>query len=152
MGCDIHMFIEAKKFVNGEKKWINCDRFKINIYRGEEGEPDWHHCPIYDGRDYSLFTVLAGVRGDLDRAIKEPKGLPSDVTEIVQQHSDYWDIDGHTHSWLTLKELLAYKEDYNINTLLKSLIPVYRSEMRAFREEDLEKFAEEFRIVFWFDS
>jgi hypothetical protein len=68
-----------------------------------------------------LFAILADVRNGRGFAgvvtglgfnvISKPKGLPSDVSSYVQNESDEWDCDGHSHSWLTLKEILDF--DWN---------------------------------------
>jgi hypothetical protein len=65
-----------------------------------------------------LFAILADVRngygfagcdtGDGFKPIAEPRGLPEDVSPGVKKMSDYWDCDGHSHSYFTLKELLDY--------------------------------------------
>lgn len=95
MGCDIHSFAEVKE--NGSWK-------VVEDYR-----------PFQD-RNYQLFALLADVRngsgfagcdtGNHIEPISIPKGLPKDCSAKVQLNSDDWDIDGHSHSWLTLKELL----------------------------------------------
>lgn len=92
MGCDIHAFAEVK--ING--KW------KINK-------------SINIDRNYDLFSMLANVRNGYGFAgvktgegfipISEPKGVPSNCSnEYIEKVSD-WDGDGHSHSWLTLKEI-----------------------------------------------
>lgn len=92
MGCDIHCYAEIKK----NNKWEEVDF-------GYE---------IYDGRNYFLFSVLAGVRNKYKiRPIKEPRGLPDDVCNSIKKGSEDWGIDGHSHSWYTLKELC----DFNWN-------------------------------------
>lgn len=73
---------------------------------------------IYSGRNYDLFAILANVRNGFGFAgiptgegfvpIDMPRGLPEDVSAIVKAISDAWDCDGHSHSFLTLRELLDY--------------------------------------------
>lgn len=101
MGCDIHIFVEKR--INN--KW-EC------ITEIEE-EEDGYLSPkkdIYSERNYSLFGLLAGVRGDA-KPIKEPAGLPEDVSEIVKKISDRWNGDGHSHSYYTLEDLLKYDKN-----------------------------------------
>ncbi len=43
-----------------------------------------------------------------------PKGLPDNVSIEVKTESDEWGIDGHSHSFLTLKELLDYSGETHI--------------------------------------
>lgn len=73
---------------------------------------------IYDGRNYGLFAILANVRngygfagvdtGDGFVPIKMPKGLPTNVSFFVEEEARRWGIDGHSHSYLTAKELSDY--------------------------------------------
>lgn len=120
MGCDIHCFVEKK--IDGKWEQItgfvsdyydpNNDYFSSDRFKNADS-------PIY-GRNYTLFALLADVRngygfagidtGDRITPISSPKGLPDDVSEHIRTESDSWDCDGHSHSWLTVKEIL----DYNI--------------------------------------
>jgi hypothetical protein len=115
MGCDIHTYVEKKIYgvwtaLYGESPY---DKSELSL----EG---W----IYCDRSYRLFTVLAGVRsyGEVIQPIAEPKGLPEDVTEVVKYE---YDGDGHTSSWFTLTELLAF--DWHQKHLSKA----YTSEKNA---------------------
>lgn len=71
-------------------------------------------------RNYDWFSVLANVRNGFyeDRRefepIDEPRGLPNDVSVETQRQSEHWGIDGHSHSWLTLQELLKVDWDGQI--------------------------------------
>lgn len=89
MGCDIHLFVECKQ------KNIWKTNTKILVY-------DW--------RNYVLFALLANVRnGDHNfKPISNPRGLPKDVTQKVQAQAVSWGADGHSHSFLTLQEILNY--------------------------------------------
>lgn len=87
MGCDIHLFTEKK--VNG--KWAD---------QNTDLEVD---------RNYDLFSILADVRNYNNIVpISEPKGIPADADEPFKKESDRMDDDGHSHSYLTLQELLDY--------------------------------------------
>jgi hypothetical protein len=113
MGCDIHLYVEAKR--NG--KWVNVDEYEI-------AHPDTTYSyekikyPYYDGRNYDLFAILADVRnghgfagiktGEGFNPISEPKGLPVDISLEVLHKADEWEGDGHSHSWHTVADLLAY--------------------------------------------
>ncbi|KKK61066.1 hypothetical protein LCGC14_3018060, partial [marine sediment metagenome] len=91
MGCDIHAHIEIK--VGGE----------------------WHHYsqPMVD-RDYRLFTRMAGVRKSDVEPISAPRGLPQDITFTTRFDAEqHWGEDGHSHSWLSCKELAALVEWYD---------------------------------------
>lgn len=112
MGCDIHMYVEYKK----EEKWIHGDYFKPNPYFNKNApdpyEGEFERIEIYGGRNYILFSVLAGVRDYTNsrKPVAEPKGIPEDCSEYVLKDYRDWDCDGHTHSWLTLKELEEYQQ------------------------------------------
>jgi uncharacterized protein (TIGR02996 family) len=74
--------------------------------------------PLFVGRSYDLFAILAGVRngygfagvktGDGFVPIARPRGLPDDATPAVKAESDGLDGDGHSHSYLSVAELDAY--------------------------------------------
>lgn len=111
MGCDIHCWAERR--VNGV--WTSIAQPKR--------DPRWPDEPaslddFWDNRSYNVFSILADVRngrgfagirtGDGFVPISQPKGLPVDVSSEVATESERWGCDGHSHSWLTLTELLAY--------------------------------------------
>lgn len=116
MGADIHLYVEKKE--NG--KWISVDTW----YE----EEDFKHSdnPFYDDRNYDLFAILADVHngrgfggcdtGDGFTPISMPRGLPADVSAEVGQVSAQWDSDGHSHSWLTLEELLNWNHWDDVTT------------------------------------
>lgn len=113
MGCDIHICTEAKKTVNGKEQWINVDHFIHNPYYPEEPR-EFELVEIYDGRSYILFSVLADVRNyDGIQPISRPKGIPADCSEVTKKQIDYWGEDGHSHSYLTLRELLNYQKEHS---------------------------------------
>ena len=76
---------------------------------------------IYDGRNYRLFSLLADVRNGIKSHFRDPatghyiepisipRGLPDDVSPEVLEVSDFWECDGHSRSYFTLKELQDYK-------------------------------------------
>lgn len=110
MGCDIHMHLEYKK--NG--KWWCGNYYRINPYYYEKGsnEPKYTKECWCESRDYGLFATLANVRNySGNDYIDDPRGLPEDVTAEVEEDSDYWGIDGHSHSYLTLRELIEYRDN-----------------------------------------
>lgn len=112
MGADIHIYTEIKKSINSEDKWVNVDNWRYNPYY-QEGNNNWERMlsveSIYIGRNYELFGILAGVRDRNNDMIDDPRGLPEDVSEVTKKESDRWDGDGHSHSWLTLRELKEYQ-------------------------------------------
>ena len=117
MGCDIHFYVE--RLVDG--KWVTADRWSPDEYAGDEGEPPLqiaYEDRFYSGRNYSLFGILADVRNGRGFAgidtgngfvpIDDPRGLPENACAEVKADSDRWGGDGHSHSWFTVAELLAY--------------------------------------------
>lgn len=91
MGCDIHAYVEKRV---GD----HWEALEFEIFE--------------DGRSYSIFGFLAGVRNySAVTPIAEPRGLPADVSDTVRASFEQWGGDGHTSSWLTLEELLAFDYD-----------------------------------------
>ncbi len=138
MGCDVHAAFEVK--INN--KWEHYSIPNIN-------------------RNYALFEKMAGVRGDVSNAISPPKGLPDDISIVTKIDADWWNGDGHSHSWLSSSE---YKEMY---AFYKELIGPnwWQSDYErtnylfgngfddfAPGSEEYPKELQDFRLVFWFDN
>lgn len=122
MGCDIHCFVEIEQEYSKGNYWRKVGNiFKYEYYK-KSGFPDDYNNKFRDepqiGRNYDLFSILAGVRngtwGKEIKPISEPRGLPEDISEEVKEKSDYWDSDGHSHSYLLLKELKNYNWEQKI--------------------------------------
>lgn len=110
MGCDIHIHVEYRRSVNGE--WMCGDYLYINPYKGWEGESDYCLVDFCGDRNYSRFATLANVRNYGNTLyIDDPRGLPADVTKEVKADSDNWGVDGHSHSYFTLRELIDHQEN-----------------------------------------
>ena len=90
MGCDIHAHVEIER--NG--KWIHWARPRIP-------------------RSYQLFERMAGVRGDTEKAIVPPKGLPGGLTESTILDRQMDDSDGHSESWLSSSELAQIESEFS---------------------------------------
>jgi hypothetical protein len=126
MGCDIHTYVEVKK--NGQ--WVSADTWETETYDDREVMHVPYGESIYSGRNYDLFAILADVRNGVGFAgcdtgegfvpISSPKGLPEDVTDEVKSVSEAWAGDAHSHSWVTLAELLAY--DWTQTTTLRGYV------------------------------
>jgi len=110
MGCDIHFRVERYK----GGAWVSVDKWTKDD--GDIPYVSWRD-EYYSVRSYGLFAILADVRNSQslicegERAvtpIDKPRGLPEDVCRLIKQESDSWGSDGHSHSWLTLDELLAF--------------------------------------------
>lgn len=132
MGCDIHLYVERR--VDG--KWMTADKWSKNKYHEkypEDNEPEmcieWED-RFYSGRNYNLFAILAGVRNGRGFAgcktgegfvpISEPRGVPDDACPEYKAEVDRWDGDGHSHSYFTVAELMAY--DWNQTSILHGVV------------------------------
>src|SRR5207237_392615 len=90
MGCDIHMVLERKT----EGGWLGIHNFPY--YDNRNG----HDFPLAKDRNYDRFAALAGVRGEGPEA----RGMPADASPLAKYDSDECGPDGHSHSWLPLKD------------------------------------------------
>ena len=138
MGCDIHCHVEAK--IKGQ----------------------WHYVDELDiDRNYTLFGKMAGVRDKSIEPISKPKGLPEDMSFMTKFKSELWGEDGHSHSWLSAKEVDELEEWIHLDKIL----PLYKPLGYLFSNgfdgwikfpNDFERVKkmglEDFRLVFWFDN
>lgn len=135
MGCDIHLAVERRE--NG--RWVRVLP-PPEIYdpwlkeQADKGVGDYYTQRVavtwYNDRNYDLFGMLANVRNGSGFAgcdtgngflpISEPRGFPDDLSEGVKRllsderdedDNDIW-MGDHSHSWLTLRELLDYNWDW----------------------------------------
>lgn len=144
MGCDIHFYVEVRK----GKNWESADRWSVDPSDGVPyiDDPD----KFYSGRNYYLFSILAGVRS-YDNAyepICNPRGLPSGLSKEVEDECERWDVDGHSQSYFTLAELLEIDWQKNEN---------WRNATGRFVLHTLHRMRqlgdpENVRCVFWFDN
>lgn len=131
MGCDIHLVLEIKDDLG---KWIGVNQFTGRL----SSEKKWCSWPCTD-RDYQRFALLAGVRG----TGPVPKGMPDDISETAAYLAYKWAGDGHSHSWISLKEAMAIWETTSNTT------HEYPSDYWFGVDEDE---VEKHRLVFWFDN
>jgi len=166
MGADIHLYVE-KRLKNKEWAMVRDLNHDINTeslrpWRQMEGQGanvgGWWRLA---DRNYTLFANLAGVRG----MGPEAKGLPGDVSPYVQDDSDRWDGDGHSHSWSTPLEFMEayvtamqfYDEQgreldkYVQARLTEGTEKAVSLFMRDLCSLDTER-GEEYRFVYWFDN
>lgn len=142
MGCDIHLFIEV----------VINDRWECV---GELHSTSGHIFvdEAYHGRNYALFSILAGVRGSYEPII-EPRGLPSNISSEVSAEKEGYGNDGHTPHYYLLSEL-------DVDTFrpksLKAPAFCFAGFSRVIRQMyKIKKIVgcgdDDVRIVFWFDS
>lgn len=138
MGTDVHAHFEIK--VDGE--WLHYSQPRIK-------------------RNYELFEKMAGVRGDIKKAIAPIRGLPKDDSKTVYLDNKHWDSDGYGHSWFNsheVKELIKFHENQKIGNAFKIELDewgfLYGNGWGEFNEyrNEYPDWVEDFRLIFWFDS
>jgi hypothetical protein len=163
MGADIHLYVE-RKLKNGDWAFVRDLNETIN----GEGLRPWGGGAqraaggfwTLSGRNYNLFSLLAGVRGDGPEA----KGLPGDVSDYLEEEADVYGSDGHSHSWSTPLELMeayiASQQAYDEGAPLDKYIQMRVTEgaemaLEAFMRDmcslDMDQ-GDEYRFVYWFDN
>lgn len=137
MGCDIHLYVEIKQ----DGKWAWWDGQPIEEDEGHV-YVDWEK-QAYRGRNYDLFAILANVRngtgfagvdiGDGFIPISMPRGIPDNSTEEYDRIVKSWGVDGHSHSYLTLDEIINTEEYWNQETKQRGWVSM--SEYAKFKEK-----------------
>jgi hypothetical protein len=108
----------------------------------------------YAGRCYRLFGILAQVRDtSLDPIHPDVyRGLPTDVSPEVEEMSDEWEGDAHSHNYLTVGEILGSQYGkmtaQELNRL--GIDPYFFHRVIPDILELGDK--DSMRIVFWFDN
>lgn len=153
MGCDIHAFAEKR---NEAGDWVLVTD------------------DVFDFRDYGIFAFLAGVRNySAVTPIAPPRGFPATAAPEIAASYKGWDVDAHTPSWLTIKELsdFDYSAQMEDRRYTKQLSPNSwtgaatcepgQGAKQSWRKFLGDGFIEEInelsakgaeRIVFWFDN
>lgn len=144
MGCDIHAHIEIR--YNG--KWEHYAMPRIR-------------------RNYALFGIMAGVRGD-ETPIVEPKGIPDDLSLVTKMDWDRWNGDAHSASWFNEEEIdklvewlgtqsggeLGSHPDLEWDILNRTYM--FGNSITAFKHYNdtdyVPKGVDAVRLVFWFDN
>lgn len=140
MGCDIHLHVELKI--------------------GDQ----WHH---YNHprvpRDYNLFGLMAGVRGEGPPVVTR-RGLPEDISAVTRLEYAYERDDAHSASWLSSKEVAEVVRLYKKRWLCDARKRIYweskyfgylfGNDYSGYWEnpEDRGPEIDDFRFVFWFDN
>lgn len=139
MGTDIDLYVEKK---NADGKWeimFPDPEFMLVLHPGPQDRPPYGPGNLpgwawYSGRNYDLFGLLADVRNRSD--IESPwagRGIPkdSDISERFGKR-DMAFYDGHSHSHVTLQELL----DYDWGTLVHESGYMDATAYRYWRDHD----------------
>lgn len=156
MGTDIHIVVERK----WEGRWVGV-RTDQGFYRGGflgDSGPNWAS-PAVGNRNYAFFARLAGVRGDGPEAL----GLPDDASDLTLMRWSEWESDGHSCSYLPLKEFADRWCAGDKEFLAKRAVERLRGEDNSYTQllnrASIGAFdpygymdVEDFRVVFWFDN
>lgn len=148
MGCDIHLWVE-KKTDAGWEMVMEFDTFREKKWFADlpEDERVKYGAMPYEGRNYSLFAILANVRNrkeDPLTPIDRPRGIPDDASVNYLRLVAREISDGHSHSWFTLLELLDFEgwDQLEFGAAWESAM----ERIKAVGKPD------EVRIVFFFDN
>lgn len=149
MGCDIHCFVEKKV----DEKY-NCWQ-QVKLYKVEEYHQDIKVVDPYDGRNYDLFSILAGVRGPYEPLVY-PRGLPENLSEDVEKERAWMGQDAHTQTWYDLNELFLLREVHKSEEEYESFVDfvnwiefyLHFAGEWVFSDVTPGKY----RVVIWFDS
>lgn len=109
MGCDIHVMVEARKYPFGNEKWFNVDNWRHDPSPDDpddKSKPALTVKPIYNNRNYELFSFLADVRNyGHNPSFGFDRGFPEDACEHTAAEYNRWGEDAHTPGYATLAEL-----------------------------------------------
>lgn len=104
-------------------------RMHLSLDRAE-GEPPFKTGAPWTGRNYNLFAMLADVRngrgfagiptGEGFEPISEPRGIPEDAHPETVKFMERMGVDGHSHTYFTLRELREY--DWDQETVLFDVV------------------------------
>ena len=132
MGCNSHLSIE---YYNGER-W---DAFALDVP---------------ESRNYMMYELMAGVRGEDKNAFIKPRGIPKDADEVTKAWFKRWDCDGHTPSYLTASEFRqvvnaytakARQEGYGLAKAWEAVRNVLSALEETYGDDKV-------RVVFFFDN
>lgn len=167
MGCDIHVHVEYKSYRNYSDTTWRCGDYYYLSPDSTIDNPKYVRQDFLGERSYARFSILADVRNDGSiKCIDRPRGLPDDVTNFVKASYEYWSMDAHSCSYLTLQELIDYHDETpHINhygTKIDMIGPMIEAlRKRADELNIIYDFewknghhikARDIRIVFWFDN
>lgn len=140
MGCDIHVHLEVK--LEGSIQWQHMNQPRI-------------------GRDYELFEMIAGVRGD-GLGVVVPTGVPMDASRMTAFDYGVWGSDAHSAGWLTWDEIREVEKRHKVH-MKKHLLPhncgfcsqlgyLFGDSVTTEYVEDLPDGLQDVRLIFWFDN
>ena len=96
MGCNSHLTVEVRSEFLKQSRW------------------ETYALDVPESRNYWMYELMAGVRGEEENALVAPRGVPADISREAKTWVDRWDGDGHSHSYLTAEEfrnvITAYRK------------------------------------------
>lgn len=166
MGCDIHMMLERKiKSPSVKEQWATVSTFNgvshKGLYRANFEGRWWHSA---EARSYAYFGDLTNgeVRVDAEDFEYPLRGVPSDMSPLVACEMDYWEGDGHSHSWLYADEFIPVYMKHWMDAEDVAMYTERRLRGEPIWQDILEDYFSvgvpgdskptDFRFVFWFDN
>ena len=172
MGCDIHSYAEVRK----DGKWeLVGDIFPADDFEHKYHKRDFMNAP-FRCRSYRLFGFLANVRNySKVPFLSDHRNIPDD-SSLHAKYDNEWGYDGHSASWLSLKEMLDfdYNQTFEDRRCTKQTSPnvwdgaaladIGEGEMTTYKDFLPEEYfrsldvlktlgdPEDVRVVFWFDN
>lgn len=151
MGTDIDLYVEHKV---GDR-WTAPGNWAVDDYGDADIDLDDR---VYAERNYVLFAALAGVRNYFGvTPFFVTRGLPTDVTSLVQTQADC--SGGHNHGYATLSELqqadwlqLIGSEQAVEKQPLAQCVGDFFSRVLPVLWQLSANEPDNVRIVYWFDS
>ncbi len=144
MGCDIHFYVERWTSSNNYEgprdlsedrnqklnevleespthfRWVSADKWEKDDGRWDVPYDE----ELYGSRNYSLFSILADVRGN-EIPLDDPRGIPDDASYGYKYMCAAWGSDAHSHSYFTLEELLnvdwSKYDEYCVSEFLETI-------------------------------
>lgn len=158
------------KFINGEDPINKVEKYVIGKLLPDKildkNEPmNWYEAKTvgklpnpysespYEGRCYSLFGVLAGVRDHMRDPIDLPRYIPDDTTDEIRSNFEDWGYDAHSASYYYLYELLdsPYRKMSRQELEEDGIDPFFFKEMLDGALKIVED-PRDLRFIFWFDN
>lgn len=160
MGCDIHIYLEQKED-SGDWECFDKDKLVLEQYRND---PLSYYIPCdkkstkpLEGRDYQFFGIITG--GCVRRAMPETyldysflsdRGIPEDVSEIVNMLYAQWDSDAHSATYITFEEVKDLVAKHIITSEPEEVKTAFNRLYNFFKE--FEQPNTQLRLVYWFDN
>lgn len=104
---------------------------------------------------YAMFERICGVRGEVEKAIAPPRGLPKDLSVITKIVRDYDGTDGHSDTWLTgaeLQDLVDWVEKNYDSMFQHERVGYLCGNTFRIGDGSVAKEIEDVRFICWFNN